>query len=291
MSVFTALVLGVIQGLTEFLPVSSSGHLVLFQKIFGISEPALFFDTMVHVGTLAAVFAVLWKDILTILRNIIQPLTAYLILATLPTVIIALVFKDAIEQAFASGSFLGFAFFITAALLTASELLSRRGAAIAGTADRGAGSPGGGNRDAAREKGKKAMSWPDALIIGLLQAVAIIPGVSRSGSTLSGALSRGLNRDFAARFSFLLSIPAILGALVLQLKDLAGGAAPEAAEGGGIGAAAIIAGTVSAAVVGFFAVRLMLKIVREKSLLGFAVYTALLGALVLVDQVWTHLVF
>ena len=266
MGIFTAIVLGVVQGLTEFLPVSSSGHLVLLQKIFGISEPALFFDTMVHMGTLAAVFVVLRRDIWAILRRPLQPLTAWLILATLPVVVFALAFKDHIESAFESGKFLGFAFLITAALLTISELLARR---------------------AGRQKKAGEMNWLDALVIGVLQAMAIVPGVSRSGSTLSGALSRRLDRDFAARFSFLLSIPAILGALVLQFKDLAAGMD----TAGSIGAAAIIAGTLSAAVVGFFAVRLMLKIVRKKSLLGFAVYTAVLGALVLVDQFGTHFVF
>jgi undecaprenyl-diphosphatase len=136
------------------------------------------------------------------------------------------------------------------------------------------------------------MNWLDALVIGIMQAIAIIPGVSRSGATLSGALSRGLNRDFAARFSFLLSIPAILGAAVFHLKDLVKGseAALDAANGG-IGAAAIIAGTLTATIVGFFAVRLMLKIVREKSLWGFAIYTGILGILVIVDQFAVHLVF
>lgn len=270
--------MGAIQGITEFLPVSSSGHLVLFQKILNISEPALFFDTMVHVGTLAAVFIVLWKDILDILRKPVQPLTGYLILATLPAVIVALAGKDLIEAAFASGSFLGFAFLITAALLVGSEFLSRRRA----------GSPDGGGL-----KGKDDIRWPDALVIGILQGVAVIPGVSRSGATLSGSLSRRLNRDFAARFSFLLSIPAILGALVLQVKDLADPAEglAENAAGGGIGALPIIAGTLAAAVVGFFSVRLMMKIVRERSLLGFAVYTGILGLLVLIDQAGTHLFF
>ncbi|GHV94308.1 undecaprenyl-diphosphatase 4 [Spirochaetia bacterium] len=291
MSIFVAIILGVVQGLTEFLPVSSSGHLVLLQRVFGISEPALFFDTMVHVGTLAAVFVVLWRDIWAILRRLIQPLTAYLIIATIPAVIFALAFKNSIEAAFESGQFLGAAFLLTSALLTGAELLSRRGVV-------------GGSAKPAEGSLKKAgeMNWIDALVIGILQAVAIIPGVSRSGSTLSGALSRKLNRDFAARFSFLLSIPAILGALVLQLKDLAKDAGSAAADvaangseltamGGGIGAAAIIAGTLSAAIVGFFAVRLMLKIVRERSLFGFAIYTAVLGVLVLVDQFGTHLVF
>jgi undecaprenyl-diphosphatase len=269
MNVFIAVILGAVQGLTEFLPVSSSGHLVLLQKIFGISEPALFFDTMVHVGTLAAVFAVLWRDIGAILRRIWQPLTAYLIIATLPAVVFALGFKSMIERFFESGEFLGFAFLITSALLITAELLSRRAA------------------EAGRKKAGE-MNRLDALIIGVLQAAAIIPGVSRSGATLSGALSRRLDRDFGARFSFLLSIPAILGALVLQVKDIAKGAGGSIA--GNIGPAAIIAGTLTAAVVGFFAVRLMLKIVREKSLWGFAVYTAVLGALVLADQFGTHFI-
>jgi undecaprenyl-diphosphatase len=266
MNILEAIILGAAQGLTEFLPVSSSGHLVLLQKIFKISEPALFFDTMLHLGTLAAVVAVLWRDIWAILRRLFQPLTAYLIIATIPAVIFALVFKDYIEKAFESGKFLGCAFLVTSALLGTAELLARR---------------------AEGYKKDGEMNWLDALITGALQAVAIVPGVSRSGATLSGALFRRLDRGFAARFSFLMSIPAILGALVLQLNKLA----QDGAVSGGIGAAAIIAGTVSAAVVGFFAVRLMLKIVREKSLFGFAIYTAALGLLVLVDQFGTHFVF
>jgi len=276
MSIIHAVLLGIIQGLTEFLPVSSSGHLVLFQKIFGISEPTLLFDTMLHVGTLAAVVAVLWKDIWAILRKLNQPLTLYLILATVPTVIAALAFRKPLERAFETGHFLGFAFLMTSALLAAAELLASR--------------DGYGHVASL----PSFMNWLDALVIGLMQAIAIIPGVSRSGATLSGALSRRLNRDFAARFSFLLSIPAILGAVVFQLKDLVKGAAADAAGAtvvGGIGAVAMIAGTISAAVVGFFAVRLMLKIVREKSLWGFAIYTGVLGLLVLLDQFVLKLVF
>ena len=272
MNIITAIILGVIQGLTEFVPISSSGHLVLFHTIFDISEPTLFFDTMLHVGTLAAVITVLWKDIWAILRKINQPMTLYVIIATVPLVIAALVFRKPLELAFQTGQFLGFAFLMTSALLITAELLVQRSrrVGIAGTA---------------------SMSWNDALVIGLMQAIAAIPGVSRSGATLSGALSRRLDRDTAARFAFLLSIPAILGALVLQLAELAGSAnAPEPAEGA-IGMAAIIAGTLSAAIVGFFAVRLMLKIVREKSLWGFAVYTGILGLVVLLDQFVLRIVF
>jgi undecaprenyl-diphosphatase len=275
MKILEAVALGAIQGVTEFLPVSSSGHLVLLQRIFGISEPALFFDTMVHVGTLAAVFVVLWKDIWGILRRPVQPVTGFLILATLPTVGAALLLKDGIERAFASGSFLGFAFLFTAAALVASWRLSGQPGRAAGAVAKAENPPA------------RAMNWLDALIIGVCQAVAVIPGVSRSGLTLSGALARKLDRDTAARFSFLLSIPAILGALVLQIKDLADGGAVE----GGIGAGAVAAGTVTAAIVGFFAVKFMLKIVRERSLWGFAVYVAILGVLVLADQAAAHFFF
>jgi len=272
MNIIKAIILGIVQGLTEFLPVSSSGHLVLMQKIFGITAPTLFFDTMLHIGTLTAVFAVLWRDIWDILRKIIQPLTGFLILATIPAVAAALLFGDVIEHVFESGKYLGVCFLATTALLIIAELLSKR--AVAGNG----------------LKKAENMNWLDALIIGIMQAVAIAPGISRSGATISGALSRRLDRDFAARFSFLMSIPAILGALVLQVKDLVKGSAAEIA-GESIGAAAIIAGTVSAAIVGFFAVKLMLKIIREKSLYGFAIYTAVLGALVLLDQFATHVVF
>jgi undecaprenyl-diphosphatase len=280
MSVFQAIILGVIQGITEFLPVSSSGHLVLFQKIFGITEPALLFDTLVHCGTLAAVVVVLWRDILNVLTRLFQPLTLYLIIATIPAVITALLFKSSIENAFSSGAFLGFAFLLTAALLCFSELLFKRSGKPRGIP--------GPVEDAGLPRKQDKMIWQDALVIGVLQAVALMPGVSRSGATLSGALSRRLDRDFAARFSFLLSIPAILGALVLQIKDLA--LQPPQAPGG-IGPLPLAAGALSAALVGFFSIRIMLKIVRKKSMLGFAVYTALLGVLVLVDRFTVHLVF
>ncbi|MDR0300948.1 MAG: undecaprenyl-diphosphate phosphatase [Treponema sp.] len=268
MDIITAVILGIVQGLTEFLPVSSSGHLVLLQKIFGITAPGLFFDTMLHAGTLLAVFAVLWQDIWEILKKIIQPLTGFLILATVPVVIAALAFNDLIENAFESGQFLGVCFLITSVLLVTAEQLAKR---------------------AADKKSRESMNWLDAVVIGIFQAIAIAPGISRSGATISGALSRKLDRDFAARFSFLLSIPAILGALVLQVKDLAKGGAATAGES--IGTAAVLAGTIAAAIVGFFAVKLMLKIIKEKSLYGFAIYTAVLGALVLVDQFVTRIVF
>jgi undecaprenyl-diphosphatase len=271
MSIFHAIILGIVQGLTEFLPVSSSGHLVLLQKIFGIEVPGLFFDTMVHVGTLTAVFIVLLKDIWNILQKIIQPLTGFLFLATIPAVVFALLLGDTIEHAFKTGSFLGFCFLITSVLLICAELLFKRL-----------------NTNNSTIKNTENMKWHDSLFIGIMQAIALAPGISRSGATISGALFRKLDRDFAARFSFLLSIPAILGAVLLQTKDLITGGET---AGEHIGTTAIIAGTLSAAIVGFFAVKIMLKIIREKSLYGFAVYTGILGLLILLDQYVTKLVF
>ncbi|MCL2832601.1 MAG: undecaprenyl-diphosphate phosphatase [Treponema sp.] len=267
MTVLEALILGVVQGITEFLPVSSSGHLVLLQKIFGIGEPALLFDILVHTATLIAVCVVLWKDIWDILKKIIQPLTLYIIIATIPAVIAALVFRKQINGVFSSTSLLGFFFLVTSALLVCSELFSRKAAKTA--AD---------NKTAVTEK---KMKWLDALIIGIFQAVAIVPGISRSGATLSAGLFRGLKRDFAVRFAFLLSIPAILGALVLQVKDI--GKITES-----IGALPLAVGFIAAAVTGFFSVKIMLKIVRERSLFGFAVYTCVLGLIVIIDSFGTH---
>jgi undecaprenyl-diphosphatase len=271
MGVVESIILGAIQGLTEFLPVSSSGHLVLFQKILGVSAPVLFFDTVLHGGTLVAVLVVLRGDIWGILRRPVQPLTGYLVLGTLPALVVALFFDDAIEAAFDSGNFLGFAFLVTSVFLAFAEILSKR---------------------VPRLRKKEEMTWLDSLIIGVFQAIAIVPGVSRSGSTLSASLSRGLDRDFAARFSFLLSIPAILGALVLQIRELAGAAGAAGVAGAGeIGVLPLITGTLSAGVVGFFAIRVMLKLVRERSLWGFAVYTGVLGLLVLVDRYLTGFFF
>ena len=179
MGLIEAIILGAVQGITEFLPVSSSGHLVILQKIFGISEPTLFFNTMLHIGTLFAVFIVLRQEIINILKNPIQKLTLLLIIATIPIVIVAIVFKDFIEQVFDSGNYIGFFFLITAAALLISEYLSKR--------------PG-------ETRSGSEMTWKDAVMIGVLQGIAILPGVSRSGLTISGGLARKLDREFAAKF-------------------------------------------------------------------------------------------
>ena len=261
MTIIQAIILGLVQGLTEFLPVSSSGHLVLFRNILGVSVAPLMFEVMVHLGTLFAVLFVLRRDVMYMIRNPLSKPVLLLVIATIPAVLAALFLDDFIESAF-SGSYLGFAFLITAGILLAAWLF-------------------------ARPNGRKfrEMTPVDAGVMGVMQAVAIIPGISRSGSTLAGGMLAGVDRKSAVRFGFLMSIPAILGSLVFTLKDLL-------TEGmGGIGAVPLLAGIVVAAISGFFAIKFMLKIVGENRLWVFAVYTALLGAYVILDQFFLHIIF
>ena len=264
MDTVTAVFLGIVQGLTEFLPVSSSGHLVLFQKILGVSEPPLFLDTMLHLGTLVAVLVALRQDVLRLLRHPFQRLTLLLLAATVVTVAVTLLFKDAVERSFSSGATLGWGFLATAAALLASEWIASR--------------PG-------IRHGEAEASLKDAVLIGLLQGVALFPAASRSGLTIAGALSRRFNRDFAARFSFLLSLPAILGAIALQAGELM------IAQRKDMSLVPILAGALAAAVVGFFTVSFMLRVIRSRTLRGFAAYLSVLGAMVLLDQHVFHIFF
>lgn len=260
MNLLTAAILGIVQGLCEFLPVSSSGHLVLLQNIFDIEEGALFFDVMLHIGTLAAVFAVYHKKIWALLKKPFQRLTLLLVISTLGTVALALIFRDTFEEAF-GGGLLGFGFLLTTLVLFINHFKAKGGASA------------------------EKLSLPGAIGIGLMQGIAIFPGLSRSGSTITGARLFGLSKDDAAEYSFLLSIPAILGSLVLQLPDVMEYGI------GGLEWSHIILGTIAAALSGYFAIRLMLKLIREKSLIGFGIYTAVLGVLVLADQLIFNVFF
>jgi undecaprenyl-diphosphatase len=260
MTVFEAILLGLVQGLTEFLPVSSSGHLVLLQKMFGISEGAMLFTIMLHIGTLISIFVVFWKDILNMIRNPISKLSLLIISATIPTVLIALILKDAVEVAFSSASFLGYGFLLTGIILWSVE------------------------SKASGSKELEEMTFLNAILIGVAQGFAIFPAVSRSGSTIAGALFQNLDRKFAARFSFLMSIPAILGSLVFQGKDLIG-------TDVNLDWTPILIGTLVAAVSGYLAIRLMMDIISKHSLKYFAVYVFILGGVVLMDQYFFRIIF
>lgn len=253
MGILEAIVLGIVQGLTEFLPVSSSGHLVLLHNVFGMSEPQLFFDTMLHLGTLVAVVIVMWKSIVDIFKNFFSKMTLFLIVATIPAVLATLLFGDFFEGTF-TGTYLGYGFLLTACVLTLSEKISDRV-----------------NR-------KREIGMGSTVTMGVMQAVAIFPGVSRAGSTIAGGLVSGIDRRQAANFSFLMSIPAILGSVVLQGAKIVSDSAIN------VELLPTIVGAVCAAISGYFAIRFMLALISKKRLYGFAIYVAVLGIFVLLDQ-------
>jgi undecaprenyl-diphosphatase len=265
MSIWEAIALGIVQGLTEFLPVSSSGHLVLLQKIFGTAAlegttnpQLLFFDTMLHIGTLIAVVVVLWKDVLGLFKKPFKSLL-YLVIATIPAVIFTLWLSDFIGNAF-GGQYLGFAFLFTALLLVTSELIARRV----------------GNR--------RELRLGSAAVMGVMQAIAILPGISRSGSTIAGGLACGVERQKVARFAFLMSIPAIIGGALFN------GYAAVTSKSLNIQWAPMLLGMACAAITGYIAIRFMLALISKKRLWGFAIYVAAVGAFVLLDQTVLHII-
>lgn len=278
MTIWIAMLLGLVQGIAEFLPVSSSGHLLLIQKMFGITEGALFFTVMLHLATLIAVFIVYWPTLVELIKHPFQKTVGLLIIATIPAVIIAVLSKmiapvEAFFDAADAGQYLGFGFLLTSILLFISDHVRHT------RIDE--------NGEKVEIKGKKLknMQVKDALVIGCMQGVGVLPGVSRSGSTISGALFTGLNRKTAADFSFLMSIPAIIGGAIFEVPD---------AIKTGLGDmhwTTLVAGMLVAGITGYFAIKVMISAIKKKKLIGFVIYTAVLGALVLVDQFVTHYFF
>ncbi len=264
MTLFQAIVLGIVQGITEFLPISSSGHLVLVPHVLHWQIPArqaFVFDVLVQMGTLVAVMAYFWDDLWGIVVHFVTALrhrrpleTAearlgwYLLLATVPAVVGGLWFKDTVEAAFASPRAVGYFLWATAALLIVAEVLGKR------------------RRDL------RALTWWDALVIGLFQVLALFPGVSRSGSTISGGMLRHFDRRSAARFSFLMSVPVMLGAGAVALKELLSLPA--------VGQVwlPVLVGFLTALVSGYLAIKWLLAYLGRHSLWVFASYCLLLGA-------------
>jgi undecaprenyl-diphosphatase len=259
LSLWEAIFLGVVQGLTEFLPISSSGHLVLFQRLFDLEEGALTFDILLHLGTLLAVFAVFWRDILEILKHPFGKMGRLIIVGSIPTAAIGFLFKDYFDTVFASGSTLGVEFLITGAVIWWAD-----------TARTGL-------------KKEREMSYVDAFLVGTLQGAAIMPALSRSGLTIMGAVFRGLDREFAAKFSFLMSVPVILGAGVFDIREAM-------LEGVVIGAPELF-GTLTAAVAGYFAIKYMITLIVRRGMRMFSWYVFVLGGLILLDQLFTQFFF
>ncbi len=266
MTTFQAIVLGIVQGLTEFLPVSSSGHLVLVPWLLGWTlEPdaAFVFDVLVQLGTLLAVIVYFWRDLWHLLlagvrslvrRDFSPPearLAWLLVLATLPAAVAGALLRDLVSEAFARPMAVGGFLLVTAAFLQAAESGS----------------------SAARDL--SSLGWLDSLVVGVAQAFALFPGISRSGTTIGAGLLRGMDRRSAARFSFLLSVPIMLGAGAFEARHLIG--MPTVGQM----VLPLVAGFAAAAAVGFLAIRWLLGYLAHHSLRPFALYCALVGVITL----------
>jgi undecaprenyl-diphosphatase len=256
MTPFEAFLLGVIQGATEFLPVSSSGHLVMGQELMGLHLPGILFEVVVHVATLLSVIVVYRSRLLELIRGtLIAPereawrYVGLLVVATLPVVVIGLAFGDQVESLFQNPAAVGVALLVTGAILIST-------------------------RWALKKELSPTFGVRVALLIGLAQCFALIPGISRSGSTVVAALWLGVAPVQAAAFSFLMSIPAIAGAAVLQVPQL-----DLMAEG--IGILPLILGFVAAAVTGILAIRLFVRMLKDRSFPMFAWYCWAVGLLFL----------
>ncbi len=258
-AIWKSIVLGTVQGITEFLPVSSSGHLSLLQRVLGFNMAGgsmMFVNVMLHLGTLAAVVFVFWRDILGLFKKPFKTLLM-LVVATVPAAVVGVLAADKIDAIFAGAQgllYLAVCFACTAAMLLACEIVSKRW------------------------KAPKPLGWKNALPMGLMQAVALFPGISRSGSTIVAGAVTGAKREEVAKFSFLMSIPIILGSVVMEVKDLIfPGEEGIALSFGGPEAVGMVFGVVCAAIFGFFSVKVMLKVIGKANYKWFAFYLVLLS--------------
>ena len=275
MSWIEAILLGIVQGLTEFLPVSSSGHLAIGKALFGIETADLSFEVIVHAATVLATIVVFWKDILALLQGLFKfkfnAETRYIcliLLSMIPVFIVGMFFKDKVESIFGSGLLVvGFALLVTAFLLFLSETLEVRRAVQAGN--------GGGQAG----NGGQKMTWKSALWMGLAQAVAVIPGLSRSGSTIATGLICGVKKEEVTRFSFLMVLIPILGEAFL---DVVGGDFVQSS----VGVLPLILGFLAAFVSGLFACRVMIAMVKKARLRWFALYCAIVGLICIVSHLF-----
>ena len=260
MSIIEAIILGIIQGATEFLPVSSSGHLVLLPTIFDMTQPDLTMVGLVHLGSLLAVLIYFRRDLWDIVTAVLAGLRDrkpmgttnsrlgwFIVVGCIPAAMTGFLLEDFFDGIFGQPTWAAFFLLITAGLLVLGEKLM------------------------SGDKIFDTMTWKDTIIIGLFQTMALLPGVSRSGSTIVGGLLRGLDRSQAARYSFLLGVPVILGAGLLSVFDIVTNPALTTSP------TAYVAAFVSAALVGYLCIYFLLNWVKNHSLYIFAIYCALLG--------------
>ncbi|MDF2686447.1 MAG: putative bacitracin resistance protein [Clostridia bacterium] len=277
MSVWEAIILGIVQGLTEFLPISSSGHLIIMQKLLGLENPEnadLLFDMLLHLGTLIAVFIAFYKLILSLIKSFFtsipqvlsgklkwknadenQRMILLLIISILPLFFIVPL-MNVIEELYSTVLVVGIALMVNSIILFLSDKIMT------------------GKKDAS------SMKIKDAAAIGLMQIIAIIPGISRSGSTITAGLFCGLGREYAAKYSFIMSIPTILGGIVLNIIH-------KMQQAGGIDTSLIpvyLIGVLTAAICGFFAIKLLQYLLKSKKFIIFSIYCFIVGIAVII---WT----
>ena len=276
MSFFESIILGLVQGLSEFLPISSSGHLAVFQHFMHINEEdVLTFTVMLHFGTLIAIFAAYRKDIADLIKELFlviadictgkglqmnknetRRLGVMIIIATIPAGIAGVLFNDFFDSLYSNMSFIGVGLILTGTFLFIAEKW------------------GGGDKEV------KDMSMKSAFFVGVCQAIAMCPGISRSGATMVGGLASKYSRPHAVRFAFLISIPTVLGAFLLELPDAIH--AVGSGSGEEVSAAALVIGILVAAVSGYAAIKVMIRAVIDKKLIWFSFYTWIAGAALLI---------
>ena len=249
LSILVAVILGIVQGLTEFLPVSSSGHLVLLERLFGIKTDLIFLNVVLHLGTLLAVVLYYRKRLWGYLKKPFQKDVGYLALATVPTVVIFLLFKSFIQDSF-SGDYLVIGFLVTAIILIIANFVM------------------------SKKSVKKPFDYKAALVMGVFQGLAMVPGVSRSGSTITSGVVCGCDKNKVADFSFLMSIPVIVASLVFELFELTSTSLS-------IGVLPLIVGFVFAFLFGLIAIKFMLKIIAKAQFYWFSIYLVILSIILL----------
>ncbi|MHB9033148.1 MAG: undecaprenyl-diphosphatase UppP [Anaerolineae bacterium] len=261
MSILQSFILGIVQGITEFLPVSSSGHLVVIPWLFGWSDPGVTFDAVLHLGTIVALLAVFWRDIIRLVvgwfRSIFQRgqdnpdgrLAWLLVLSAIPAALLGFLLNDFFESLFGTPRLVALLLLVTAAILWVCEIVGKR------------------------QRSLTTLNWLDALLMGVAQGIAIAPGISRSGATMATGLARGLKREDSARFSFLMAIPVIIGAAGFKLLK----ASLDTAQ-----VASLLVGFAAAAVAGYLVIRAFLGFVRSHSLKPFAIYCVVVGVAVFI---------
>lgn len=278
MNIIQAIILGIVQGLTEFLPVSSSGHLAVTQMILKVPEDRIFFLTvMLHVGTLISVVVVYWNDLVNIvieflrmcvdirkkkgagLENEYRRLGVFIIVGTIPTGLMGLLLKDIFSGFYTSRLVIGISLIITGSLLWFAERSQHK------------------PTEKLKPLGK--MTWKNAFLVGVFQGFAITPGISRSGSTIAGALFQGINKETATRFSFLLSFPAILAATLLEAKDVT------VYGMGDVTIPILLVGIVSSFLAGIFAIRTLINLIKKEKLYFFSFYTWIAGTIVIFSAI------